>query len=183
MSKNLISSLTINWKYQRKWVSSDRTLNFQSLCSCTILTSSAEFCSAPSSKKLKIESYLMDILEDLSLFCTYYSRKWRHMENKEVTVDNQRCFTKKIVINWQIWWMRKEKFTSCIWFCAKHSMFCFLSLCLKWRQGIWQMGQHTVDKKLAAWSSSKICSQWFDVQIKINNKWCSLGTDTRISTV
>lgn len=134
MSKNLISSLSIKWKYQRKWVSSDRTLNFQSLCSCTVLTSSAEFCSAPSLKKFKIESYLTGILEDLSLLCTYYSRKWRHIENKVVTGDNQRGFAKKkIVTNWQIRWMRKEKFTSCIWFCAKHSMFCFLSLSLKWR--------------------------------------------------
>lgn len=95
MSKNLISSLSIKWKYQRKWVSSDRTLNFQSLCSCTVLTSSAEFCSAPSLKKFKIESYLTGILEDLSLLCTYYSRKWRHIENKVVTGDNQRGFTKK----------------------------------------------------------------------------------------
>lgn len=88
MSKNLINSLTINGKYQRKWISSDRTLNFQSLHFCCV----NKFCwvlQCPQFKKFKIESLLMGSLEDLSLLCTYYNRKWRHMETKEVIGDSQ----------------------------------------------------------------------------------------------
>ncbi|GAB0210211.1 mitochondrial enolase superfamily member 1 [Grus japonensis] len=40
-----------------------------------------------------------------------------------------------------------------------------------------------MDKKLAGWSHSKSCGQWFDVQVEISNEWHSSGVGTGTGTV